>query len=620
MLGGYTGKDLWVDLSSGKMTEEDPGDDLRRDFIGGYGIAARLLFARQPAGVDPLGPENVLGITTGPLTGSPAPGGTRWTAVGRSPLTHGWGDANGSGFVGAALRQAGYDNIYFTGIAPEPVYLLAVDGQDPELRSARELWGRDTYYVDDWAKEAFGSEAEVVCIGPASEMLSLISGVVHAKGRVAARSGLGAVMGSKKLKAVVVKGDQKLRLAHPSRTAELKKKWVRDINAGVGDAEFFRTTGTPGYTPEGIEVGDSPTRNWGASVLAFPDIAPLAFDELLKYRVKRRACWRCPVGCWGTSRVEYGGRVVEGHQPEYETASAFGSMTLNNSYPSLIAVNEICNRSGLDTISAGAAVAFAIECFQEGLITEKDTGGIRLDWGDHEAIVAMTAKVARREDFGDVLADGVRSAAETLGPEAEPFAIHVCGQELPMHDPRFEPALGVIYALDATPGRHTQGNQYYLPLGYESDKPEYGEEPQKQVGRGKYIRECSLFQHVINAMGLCMVTSSSTDVSMLPEIMTAITGHTYTTETLLECGERIGNIRQAFTVREGLNLASEPLPDRAYGRPPLPDGPTAGISVDMEQMSREFLEAMDWTLDGAAPTAEKLESLGMADVSRELWG
>jgi len=297
MLGGYMGRFLWVDLANGSLREEVPDDALLRDFVGGYGVAARLLFQRMAPGVDPLGPDNILGFLTGPLTGSPAPTGTRWTAVGKSPLTGGWGDANGSGQFGAALKRAGYDAVFFSGIAPEPVYLFLDEGR-AELRPAVGLWGQDSYAVEDWVKGTLGPDVEAACIGPAGEKLALISGIVHARGRAAARSGLGAVMGAKRLKLVAVRGTMSLPLANPKAARELRRKYLGEINSGVGGADFFRKTGTPGYTPIGAINGDSPTRNWGASVNAFEGGADaLDFDVLLRQRVRRSSCWQCPIGC-----------------------------------------------------------------------------------------------------------------------------------------------------------------------------------------------------------------------------------------------------------------------------------------------------------------------------------
>jgi len=609
---------LWVNLTDGTMREEAPEEPLLRDFVGGYGVGARLLYDRMQPATDPLGPDNVLGFITGPLTATPAPTSTRWTVVGKSPLTGTWGDANGSGFFGVALKRAGYDAVFFTGIARRPLYLYLEDGR-AELRDASHLWGQDCYQVEDWVKAELGKDVEAACIGPAGEKQALIAAIIHYKGRAAGRSGLGAVMGSKRLKMIAARGTMEVPLADSETVRALRQKYVKEITNGVGFSDFYRETGTPGYTPMGLVNGDSPTRNWGASVLAFPDVEPLEFDRLLQYRVTRESCWRCPIACWGTSRVEYDGQVVEAHQPEYETASAFGSMTLNNNYPSLIKANEICNRYGLDTISAGACVAFAIECYEHGLIGTNDTEGIKLAWGDHEAMNAMLEKLARREGFGDVLAEGVMRAAKRLGPAAESFAMHIGGQELPMHDPRFEPGMGVIYKIDATPGRHTQACQFLVPPGFPTRRPGFGENREQQEGRGRWVKEASCLCHTMNASGVCLFGYLSTHVQFVPEFLAAVTGWAFTVDDMLLVGERIANIRQAFNVREGINAVARAIPKRAYGIPPLPDGPTAGITVQIEQMLREHLEEMGWTQDAAVPRRQVLERLGLEDIARDLW-
>lgn len=619
MFGGYMRKFLWVNLSDGALREETPDESLLVNFIGGYGVAARVLYNRIPPKVDPLGPENILGFITGPLTGTVAPTGTRWTVVAKSPLTNGWGDANGSGFFGVALKGSGFDAVFFTGVADHPVYLYLEDGL-AELRDASSLWGMDTYQIEDWVKTNLGKDVEAACIGPAGERQSLISGIVHTKGRVAARSGLGAVMGSKHVKMVAARGTKQVPLFDPEQVKALNRKYVKEITSGVGSALFYRVTGTPGYIAPGAQNGDSPTRNWGASTDAFNDARSLEFQEIVKYRVKRHSCWRCPVSCWGVSRADYAGQVVEAHQVEYESAAAFGTMTMNNDYPSLLKANEICNRYGLDTISAGSCVAFAFECYEHGLISKKDTGGIELKWGDHRAMNAMLEKLARREDFGDVLAIGVKRAAEKLGPAAVPYAIHCGGQELPMHDPRYEPGMGVIYQMDATPGRHTQACQYFVAPGFPTGRPEFGVKREIQEGRGRWVKEASCLNHVMNVSGVCLFGYLSTHVTFIPEFISAVTGTSFTVTEMLLTGERIANIRQAFNVREGLNPVTEPIPERAFGRPPLPDGPTAGITVQIEAMAQEYLEEMGWTQDAAVPRAEILERLGLSDIAKELWG
>jgi len=617
MLGGYMGKFLWVNLAEGAWREEAPAEALLRAFVGGYGIGARLLYDHLPRGIDPLGPDNILGFITGPLTGTPAPTGTRWTVVAKSPLTGGWGDANGSGYFGAAIKRAGYDAVFFTGIAERPVYLYLDHGR-VELREARHLWGRDCYEIEDWIKTELGQDVEGACIGPAGEKQVLISGVIHSKGRAAARSGLGAVMGAKRVKLIAARGDTPVPLADPEAVGAAKTRYLKEIAGGVGASGFYRTTGTPGYLTYGIKTGDAPIRNWQLGPAAFEGVEQLGFGKLRQHRVKRRSCWMCPIGCWGTSRVEYDGATIEAHQPEYETGAGFGSLMMNNDYPSIIKANELCNRYGLDAISAAACVAFAIECYEHGLIGPADTGGLRLAWGDHVAMNAMLEKLARREDLGDVLAMGVRRAAEQIGQAAAPFAIHIGGQELPMHDPRFEPGLGLVYKIDATPGRHTQACQFTVPPGFTTERPAFGADRENQVGRGYWAKEAFCLNHTMNASGVCLFGYTSTHVTFVPDFLSAVTGQPFTVDDMLVVGERIANMRQAFNVREGINAVTQAIPWRAYGVPPLPDGPTAGITVQIEQMLREHLDHMGWTQDAAIPMRETLERLGLADVAQDL--
>jgi len=618
MKGGYSETCLWVDLVRGTIRREEVDPATVREYVGGYGLGSRLLYERIPAEADPMGPDNILGFAIGPLTGSPAPTGTRWTVMGKSPLTGTWGDANGSGRFGAAMRRAGIGAVFFHGISEEPVFLeLAEDSA--KLRSAKPIWGFDCYETEDWVKENLGEECEAACIGPAGEKLALISAIIHGKGRAAARSGLGAVMGAKRLKMVAASGTREASVADPERCRALRAKYIEQMRREKGLAEIYRTTGTPGYTPIGAECGDSPTQNWRSSVASFPDTVPLSFEELLKFRVKRSACWHCPVACWGTVRVPFGNEIVEAHQPEYETAAAFGSLLLNNDYPSIIKANEICNRYGLDTISAGVCVAFALECIEHGLIKQKDLGGVQPAWGDAKGIVGLMKMIAEREGIGDLLADGVRAAAQELGESAEPFAVHVAGQELPMHDTRFEPGLAGIYLADATPGRHTQAAQYLVPSGFESDRPAFGVNPEQQEGRGHWIKEAACLCHTMNASGACLFGYLSTRVEFIPEFLSAVAGWDFTVDDMLDVGERIANVRQAFNVRAGFNLLTQRLPARAQGIPPLSDGPTAGVRVDGQGMVQEFLKDMGWTADAAIPRKAVLERLGLADVAQDLW-
>lgn len=620
MPGGFLGVVVSVDLCSGEITEVHPGTEMYRRFIGGYGLGARLLYDRMPPNVDPLGPENILGFFTGPLTGTPAPTATRTTVVGKSPLTGTWGDASLSGFFGPALKAAGYDGILFSDIARQPVFLFIEDGC-AELRDASGLWGRDTYSVDDWVKAEFGKQAQSLCIGPAGEKLSLISGIVHARGRLAARSGLGAVMGSKRLKAIVVRGSCPIPVAYPARVEESKRKYLQQINNDTGSAGFLKTTGTPGYIVAGVRNGDSPIRNWaGVAERDFPDPEPIGINAIMSLGKTRRSCWHCPVACWGETKTLLEGLQVTSHVPEYETVAAFGGNLLNNNLRSIVSANDICNRYGLDSISTGATVAFAFECFEHGLISKHDAGGLDLRWGNVRAIVALTEQLARREGLGDLLADGVRRAAGLIGKSSEPFAIHIGGQELPMHSPIFEPGLGLVYLMDATPGRHTQAAQYSRVPGWEIGLAAFDPKAPEQRGRGRLMKPLSGLSHVANASGLCLFGYVSTTVDFLPEWLSAVTGFSYSLDDLLLVGERIGNMRQAFNIRDGFNPLVTPIPDRAYGRPPFTEGPTAGVRVEIESMIGEYLGEMDWGDRDAVPSRRKLAALGLAGVASDLHG
>jgi aldehyde:ferredoxin oxidoreductase len=617
MARGYMGKMLMVDLSRSELKDEALDERLCRQFIGGYGLGARILFSRQKAGVDPLGPDNTLGILTGPFTGTPALSGTRYTVVAKSPLTGGWGDANSGGYFGAFMKFAGYDAVFFTGISEKPVYLLINNGK-AELRDANHLWGKDTRQTEDMLKAELGKNAEVACIGPSGENLSLISAVIS-KTRTAARSGLGAVMGSKKLKAVVVKGNMKVPLADEEKVRTLRKEHQAKLG---GHIVWLKPTGTPFLVIPGVQNGDSPVKNWGGvGVIDFPDFEPIGADAVIERRTKRYACYLCPIGCGGYVKAGSGEYKYEAgaRRPEYETIAMFGTNCLNNNIESIIKANDICDRYGLDTISAGATIALAIECFENGLITKKDTDGIEMTWGNHRAIVAMTEKLARREGFGAVLADGAKVAAEKIGKGADKYAVHIQGQELPAHDPKHAFFYAASYRLDPSPGRHFVGSEL-------SDAPNHpsGLLPKFDLksfaGRGEARRIGSNFHQAVVCTGTCLfVYWAFPNVDPIAEFMGAVTGWDVTNEELLKTGERISNLRQAFNIREGLNPLKFKIPDRVLGRPPKKEGPVAGITIDEDTMIREYLTAMDWDLKTAKPSKKKLQELGLEDVAKALW-
>jgi aldehyde:ferredoxin oxidoreductase len=451
MKGGYAGKLLFVNLTKGALEEKPLSEELGRNFIGGYGIGARVLYDRMKPGADPLGPDNILGFVSGLLNGTGALFGGRYMVVCKSPVTGGWNDANSGGFFGAELKRAGFDGVFVSGISDKPVYLFIKDGK-VEIRDAKGLWGKDcTETEEGLIRETGEKNLRTALIGPAGEKVSLMACVINDKHRAAGRGGCGAVMGSKNLKAVVVRGTGKVPVAHPERVKEINAEILEYMKKGHGVEMLkgFGAFGTGGGTAASALSGDAPVKNWGgAGVVDMGEesatkLATFTYDA--KYNTKKYACANCPLGCGAHYQVDSGKWPVgETDRPEYETLAAFGTMTLNDNAESIIKCNDICNRYGLDTISVGCTVAWAIECYENGIFTKKETEGIELTWGNAEAIVALTQAIADQTGFGKVLALGSAGAANKLGKGAQ-YLQTVRGIELPMHDPRYSRGFARTY-------------------------------------------------------------------------------------------------------------------------------------------------------------------------------
>lgn len=616
MANGYMGQILDVDLSAGTMEDFPITQEMRDEYIGGYGIGVKIIYDRMKPGVDPLGPDNILGLITGPMTGTPCIEGNRFVAVCKSPLTGTWGDANCGGTWGPALKFAGYDGVVLTGASEKPVYIYIEDGK-ASLHDASDLWGLDSNEAEDVLQERHGQGTEVALIGQSGERLSLISCIMNDKGRAAGRSGVGAVIGSKKLKAVVAKAKRGAEVPIPdvAKARGIRKKYLPNKDLAMYD--FFHDTGTLGLTSGAAENGDSPVKNWSSSGQgAFKrGIESFRDENVMPYQTKRYGCWRCSMACGGHMVVKEGEfKGTEHHKPEYETAASYGAMTLNDNFPSLIKLNEQCNRYGLDTISAGCTISFVIECFENNILTLEDTDGIPMNWGNYDSMIKMTDKMGLREGFGDVIADGVQKAAERIGGGSEKYAVHVHGQELPMHDPKFEPALGTTYMMDATPGRHTQGQEGLLPPGLDierGDKYDY-------TGKGDMHRVSAALLHTVNAAGVCEFAYFTYNIGFLIDFMTEITGKDWNLDECIKAGERIGTLRHAFNLREGLNPLEWDIPSRMIGNPPLTDGSVRGVTVDLQTLMKEYLEAVDWDTTTTRPSDKKLKELDLAFVSNDI--
>jgi len=649
LANGYNNKYLIVNLSSGEIKEEVPKDEIYKNYFGGIGTGVHYLYNNMNSGVDPLGPDNILGFTTGLLNGTNIPFSARFTVVAKSPLTGTWGDANSGGYFGPELKKAGYDAIFIKGISNKPVFLWINDGV-AELRDASHLWGKDAYETENIIKEKLNDKLiRVASIGPSGEKLSLISGIVNDMGRIAARSGLGAVMGSKKLKAVAVRGTNKIPIADPEKFKEVRKKMVEPMKLkpklltkimmflfqplmpwmlrkgkfSASDTgvlvEGFGTHGTAMLMSASSEMGDAPTKNWkGVGCVDFPMkkvSSKISDDNITKYKTKKYACQSCPIGCGAILKINEGPyQLEETHRPEYETLASFGSLALNSNAESIIMANDICNRYGLDTISAGTVITFAMELFEEGIITKDDTNGIDLTWGNSESIIKMLNKVANREGFGDILADGVKVASEKIGKGSEKYAMHIMGQEPAMHDPRLNPSFGTTYVTDPTPGRHTQGGAGFQEFGFSLMPLEGIEVP--EIKRYQYKDKgiphaiSSKVQMAQGALGIC-IFSGMFGTYPFPEMLKVTTGWEYSSVDIMKVGERIQALRQAFNIREGVKPSDYKLPDRIKGIPPLLSGATANVTIDLDSLVKDFYKAMDWNLESGKPSKEKLQELGL---------
>jgi aldehyde:ferredoxin oxidoreductase len=622
---GYLGRMLFVNLSDGKTRTEELSEDLAKKFIGGYGIGARVLYERMKAGVDPLGPENILALGTGPLTLAGTVSTCRYTAMAKSPLTGYWGDANSGGNFAIALRASGYDFVFIEGKAERPVYLLITNGK-AEIKDARHLWGQDTARTEEMIlQENPGRDYKLISIGKAGENLVRLAALINDRGRAAARSGLGAVMGSKNLKAVACFGFQRPGIFDKEKVKSLVTSTVNEMETDPGPmmAVLFHGGTASAMMPHLLDH-DVPIRNWaGNHVEDFPreKWEKVGWESLEKYAVDKYACGDCKIACGGWMQVQEGKYAVQRtHKPEYESLAALGPNLLNDDTESLIYANELCNLYGLDTIGVGGTIAFAIECYEKGILTGKETDGLELRWGNADAIVELIHRIARREGIGDILAEGAKKAAEKFGNGADQLAMHVGGQLIPMHDPRRAAGWGATYIVEANPAIHTRGGtqfpetgmanpDIYEPLGVPVHLDKYNPE-----GKGKYQAVMSGWQHLMNCSGVCIFAADGLNFRWL-ELMKAITGWDLEIESVKLTGQRIGTMLHLFNLREGFKLSDFTLPERARGNPPLTAGPTRGVMLEFEGLKRQFFEFMGFDFEAGRFRKERLEELGLQDLA-----
>ena len=644
---GYTGKVLIVDLGTKSVTEEEIPDRIYKQYLSGMGLGAYMLYKHIPAGADALGPDNMLGFVSGLLTGTGSLFTGRWTLVGKSPLTGGWGDANCGGTFSPAIKRCGYDGIFVRGISETPVYLY-IDDHVKELRDASDVWGKDTvdteaHFRKDWKGRNLG----IACIGPAGEGVSLISGVATDNGRMAARSGLGAVMGSKRLKAVVLAGNKRIA---PHNRKEMKRisaicnKWVQfqppfmtaTMMAGTGalmralpsvmaqDGILYKMMlkkwGTVSMNQMSVEMGDSPIKNWKGSSKDWGMFKSHSSnpDNFTKCEEVKYHCYSCPLGCGGICSTS--GKYRETHKPEYETVLSLGGLLLNKDVDSIFYLNELLNRAGMDTISAGHVVAFAIECYEEGVFTKKDTDGLELTWGNTKAIVSLLEKMVARDGIGHILADGVKQAVHRIGKGSEAFAVLAGGQEPAMHDSRNDPGFALHYSVEPSPGKHTVGSGLYYEMfklwqvvdGLPGVTPLYmkGSKYKADEEKAKAGAANSQFMNVVNGSGVCLFGALlGAKRTRVFEWLNAATGWTLTPNEYMEVGANVQTLRQAFNVRHGIEPKSFKISDRALGRPVQTKGANKGRTVEIEAMMQDYWTQFGWDPDTGKPFDETIKEL-----------
>jgi len=624
MPNGYFGKVLWIDLTNDSIREEKLPDKLYHQYFGGYGLACKLIYDHLPPKTDPLAPEAILGYFPGLLTGTTSPLSGRYMTAGKSPLTGTWGDANSGGYFGPEIKKCGYDGILIKGVSKDPKYFMMIK-EDKRLVDASDLWGMDTVQTEDKLKEKYGN-AKVACIGPAGEKISLISGVVTDKGRIAARCGLGAVMGSKKLKAIVLQGNKKVEVADKDALIKITKEY-NDAMTTSNTITSYRSLGTSGLNVASGQAGDSPIKNWGGSSIEdFPTERLQKFSglELNKYKQKEYGCFSCAVQCGGILKVPEL-HIEETHLPEYETCASFGHMCLNDNLLSIITVSDLCNRAGIDTISAGATIAFAIECYEKGLLNKDETDGLELNWGNSQAIIELLKKIINREGFGDYLADGSKKASEKIGKDSEKYAMHSMGQELAMHDAKFFKSLGMSYAFDPTPGRHTTPSIDIMAIG-PLIKPNglidglSLPKRWKRAGDDRYKAQKIVvgLKQATNALGLCEFLNLYQQYP-LRKLIKAVAGWDLSIEEIFKVGYRIHTLRQAFTIREGVIMATNEIPGRVIGDPPFESGPHRGKTIDYREDYKGFCEKIGWNPENGYPLKETLTKLDLEFLIKDLY-
>ena len=632
MTYGYNGKIIHIDLTTKKIAVEKPDDNFYRSYMGGSCMGAYYLLKELKPAIDPLSPENIIVITPSIVTGIPSPGFSRFNVAARSPLTGGLGEGQAGGYWGAELKFSGFDAVLIKGKAKKPSYIYINDGK-VKINDATRLWGKDTGQVQDIIrKENADEKIRVLSIGIGGEnkvrYASLISDLKHANGR----TGLGAVFGSKNLKAVAVRGTSKVNIKEPEIIKDANKYFRQHVkdNPSTRDLNIYGTTSI--IQPYNL-LGQLPSYNFKTTYFEQAECisGERMYDTILE---KNEGCYACPVKCKRVVRVAgkyevdpmYGG-------PEFETMVSFGSNCGINDLEAIAYANQLCNMYTIDTISTGSAISFAMECFQEGIISKSDTDGLDLRFGNAQAMVEMVGKIAQRDGFGDTLAEGVRIAAKRIGKGSEKFAMHNKGSEFPYHSPRGKGMLAFSYAFSPLGGDHIVCEH---DTDFDFSAPDIFLEQVKSLGilerletdsiEEKKVRMfCYLQDHFSFMDSLCLCVLAFAPVRVfkmkhLVDIISAVTGWETSLWEIMKIGEKRINLAKCFNAQEGIDIKEDSLPDRMFE--PIPDGPRKGAKLDRDKFinaQKLYYRMRNWD-ERAIPTKAILHELDLGWVIDNLEG
>lgn len=602
---------LKINLTESTAEEYIVPREWERDFLGGASLAARILYPYLTKELDPLSPEAPLLFMTGPLTGTLGPTTGRFVICGKGPATGLWAESNIGGFWGPELSKAGYDGLWITGKAERPVYIWVEDGRF-EVRDAAHLWGMNTYTAQDKIKEEVSEKSARVCvIGPAGEKQVLFASIMCDHGRMAGRTGMGAVMGAKNLKAVAVHGTSEIPVFDLPRYKSLRSAANRKLKDD-NETRVLREIGTSGVANYAEYLGSLPVKYFRAG--SFPQVDKVSGAKMAETILAgRSACQGCVIACGRV--VKLPGDRLKRKGPEHETMVGFGANLLNDNLESIVDLGELCDRYGMDTISASNTIGLAFQLYEKGVITKKDTGGVELKWGDVNAIEELVRLTGSREGIGDLLAQGSRRFAAHFGVEEE--AVQVNGLEVAYHDPRGVSGMALSYATSPRGACHNQSDYFFVDWGH----------TQEQIGIGFFSRHAQAekaanvarhqdWRTVDNALVACIFANVEPREKV--ELINAACGLEWTIEDMMRSGERGWNLKRAINNRMGLTAANDKLPKALLT--PFPDGGSAGFVPDIQGMLHAYYEARGWDLESGKPTRAKLLQLGLGDEAADLWG